>query len=101
LTWYFQGTFNFAVVKIYDRKWCKCLFRMFRKRRGFFNIRFFCQLLSAFLIGGIDIWGLSSFFVAFQIVRSPLEREGTKCSNVSFFTFVKAVCTSSFLLSLL
>jgi hypothetical protein len=40
-----------------------------------FSLSLFAQLLPAFLIGSIDIWALSSFFVAFQIVWSSLERE--------------------------
>jgi hypothetical protein len=40
-----------------------------------FSLSLFAQLLSAFLIGGIDIWGLLNFFVAFQIVCPSLERD--------------------------
>jgi hypothetical protein len=38
-----------------------------------FSLSLFAQLLSAFLTGGIDIWGLLSFFVTFQIVCSSLQ----------------------------
>jgi hypothetical protein len=40
-----------------------------------FSLSLFAQLLSDFLIGGIDIWGLLKLLVAFQIVWSSLERE--------------------------
>jgi hypothetical protein len=40
-----------------------------------FSLSLYAQLLSDFLIGGIDIWGLLNFFVAFQIVWSSLERD--------------------------
>jgi hypothetical protein len=40
-----------------------------------FSLSLFAQLLSAFLIDGIDVWGILSLFITFQIVWASLERD--------------------------
>jgi len=61
-----------------------------------FSSSLLAQLPSAFLIGGIEVWGRLSLFVAFHRVLSLGEREVRLCSKVALLAFLKAVCNFVF-----